>query len=210
MRQGIRFILIVYLALSATVALPQRPRTSDSVQNYGREIEQSSNLDGKAKQSFPRPNWMVKYASGSLGLKSDQWLRIAFVPCAALADIATPIVTLPADQVVNVEFSAKTEKNSHLMQGPRSGCSYAHGLMPDTAKNPRPEVAVAIALAPGPVSRLAERLNTKHPVRFIWNEAGEQKALIVKVTDCEYQSFIANVEWFVGARWPELGHDSGR
>jgi len=36
------------------------------------------------------------------------------------------------------------------------------------------------------------------------------KALIVKVTDCEYQSFIANVEWFVGARWPEVGHDSGR
>jgi hypothetical protein len=206
-----RFIVtIALLALFAAVALSQRHGGADSVQNYGREIEQSSNPDAKTKQSFPRPNWMVKYASGSLGVNSDRWLRVAFVPRAALADIATPIVAVPADQLVTIEFSAKTEKNSHLMQGPRSGCSYAHGLMPDTAKNPRPEVAVAIALSPGPVSRLAERLNVKHPVRFIWNEAGEQKSLIVKVTDCEYRSFIANVEWFVGARWPEVRHDSGR
>ncbi len=203
-------VAIIFVALFPAVALSQRHNGADSVQNYSREIEQTSDPDTKAKQSFPRPNWMVKYGSGSLGLKSDQWLRVAFVPRAALADIATPIVAVPTDQLVTVEFSAKTEKNSHLMQGPRSGCSYAHGLMPDTAKNPRPEVAVAIALSPGPVSRLTERLNVKHSVRFIWNEAGEQKSLIVKVTDCEYQSFIANVEWFVGGRWPEVGHDSGR
>jgi hypothetical protein len=176
MRQQGRFVaIVVCLALFSTVALSQRHGRADSVQNYSREIEQSPNPAAKGKQSFPPPNWMVKYASGSLGLKSDQWLRVALLPRAALADIATPIVTVRADQLVTVDFSAKTEKNSHLMQGPRSGCSYAHSLMPDTAKNPRPEVAVAIALSPGPVSRLAEGLNFKTSSSFHLERSGRAK-----------------------------------
>jgi hypothetical protein len=153
---------------------------------------------------------MVIYASGSLGLKSGQWLRVAFVPRSALTGLATPLVSLPADQVVTVEFSAKTEKSSSLMQGPRSGCSYAHALMPDASRHSTPALAIAVESSPGSVSRLPEMLLTKHPVRFVWNEAGEEKSLVVRVIDCEYQSFVANVKWWIGPRWPDVGHDSGR
>lgn len=142
-------VMVAFMVLFATVALSQRHGRADSVENYSRGISQSSNPAAKAKQSFPRPNWMVKHASSSIGLKPDQWLRIAFVPRTALADVAIPIVSVPAERVFAVEFSAKTERNSRLMQGPRSGCSYAHALMPDTAKHPRPELAVAVALSPG-------------------------------------------------------------
>jgi len=41
--------------------------------------------------------------------------------------------------------------------------------------------------------------------RFVWNEAGERRSMTVRVNDCEYQSFIANVRWIVGARWQEIG-----
>jgi len=119
----------------------------------------------------------VKYDFGSLGLKPGQWLKLAFVSRAALNDLVTPVVSVPADQLVTVEYSAKREKTSHLMRGPRSRCSYAHGLMPDATKSPKPEVAVAIAISLGPTSRFAERLNAKRPVRFVWNEGGEQKSL---------------------------------
>ena|ERR1700741_3943578 len=44
-------------------------------------------------------------------------------------------------------------------------------------------------------------------VRFVWNEAGEQRSMVVKVNDCEYQSFIANIRWIVGARWQEIGRE---
>jgi hypothetical protein len=54
---------------------------------------------------------------------------------------------------------------------------------------------------------LAERLRPKHLVRLVWIESGELKAMVVKVNDCEYQSFIANLRWIVGARWQEVGRD---
>jgi hypothetical protein len=194
--------IVTYVLLSATVPLSQRYGTSDSRQNCS--------TAAKTRQSLPSPNWMVKYDSGSLGFKPGQWLRIAFVPRAALDEITALVFSMPADRLVIVEYSSKTEKSSHLMQGPRSGCSYARSFMPETAKNPRPEVAVAVAISPAPVSRLAERLNARHPVRFVWNEEGDRKSLVVKVTDCEYQSFIANVQWLAGSRWSEVGRDSGR
>jgi hypothetical protein len=83
-------------------------------------------------------------------------------------------------------------------------------MMPDTSKHLRPDVVVATAITPGLASRLAERLRPKHPVRFVWNDAGEEKSLVVKVTDCEYQSFIANIRWAVGPRWQEVGHEFKR
>ncbi len=199
-----RFIvMVVCLALFATVAVSQRHREPDSAQHYSRGIAQSSGTAAKAKQSFPRPNWMVKYTSGSLGLKTDQWLRIAFVSRITSAQIANPSVNVPADQLVAIEFNPKTEKESPLLQGPRSGCSYARSMMPDTSKS-RPEIVAAAAITPGPVSRLFERLRPKHPVRFVWNEEGEQKSMAVKVNDCEYQSFIGNIRWMVDARWQEI------
>jgi hypothetical protein len=202
--------IVTYVLLSAPVVLSQWYGTSDSLQNYTRGTPQSPSTAANTTQSLPSPNWMVKYDSGSLGFKPDQWLRIAFVPQAALGEIKALVFSIPADRLVTVEYSSKTKKISHLMQGPRSGCSYARSFMPETAKNPRPEVAVAVAISPGPVSRLAEKLSAKHPVRFVWNEEGGPKSLVVKVTDCEYQSFIANVQWLVGSRWSEVGRDSGR
>jgi hypothetical protein len=195
------------LLLVPTVAVAQRLARANHVQNDGRGIPQSASTPANAQKRFPQPNWTVKYDSGSLGLKPSQWLKIAFGPRAGLAQIANPVASIPADQVVTVEFSAKTEKNSRLLQGPRSGCGYAHSLMPDISKNPKPEVAVAIALYPGPVSRFAERLKAKHLVRIVWNVAGEQESMVVKVSDCEYQSFLANIRWTVGARWQEIGHE---
>ena len=198
---------IIFAALFSVVAVSQRHGETDSVQNYSPEVMQSSGTSANAKQSFPRPNWTVKRVSGSLGLKSDQWLKIAFVSrLAASGQIADATIRVQADQLVAFEFNAKTEKESDLLQGPRSGCSYARSMMPDTSKS-RPEVLVATAITPGPVSRLAENLRPKHPVRFVWSEAGEQRSMILKVNDCEYQSLIANLRWIAGARWQEIAHE---
>ena len=184
-----QFILVVgVVVLSVGTAVPQNP----------------------VKQSLPQPNWNVKYDSGSLHLQPGQWLKIAFIPRASLSDIAAPLFSVRADQLVKVEYSAKSEKASHLMQGPRSGCSYAHHLMPDAVNHPRPELTVAVAFSPGPVSRFAERLNAKRPVRFVWKNGDEQNSVVVKVTECEYQSFIANAQWLVGSHWAEVSRDSGR
>jgi hypothetical protein len=207
MKHPLQFVVaITFAALFSGVALSQRYGGADSVQNNNLGTPQSSYTAPHTKPSFPQPNWMVKYISGSLGLKSDQWLRIAFVPRLASAQIANASLNVPADQLVAVEFNAKTEKESDLLQAPRSGCSYARSMMPDTTKS-RPGVLIVMPISPGPVSRLAESLRSKHPVRFVWNEAGEHKSMIVTVNDCEYESFIANLRWVVGARWQEIGHE---
>lgn len=196
----------VYFALFALVATPQRRNEVAFIQNHGPEVAQSSGTTAKTKRSFPLPNWMVKYDSGSLGLKADQWLRIAFVSQAVSSQIQNSSVTVSADQVVAVEFNAKTERESDLLQSPRSGCSSARGMMPNTSKN-EPEVMVAMAVVPGRVTRLAERLNSKHPIRFVWKEGDRQGSMLVEVNDCEYQSFMANVRWVVGVRWQEVGRE---
>jgi hypothetical protein len=197
---------IIFIALLSAVAVSQQHGEMDSVQNHSPRIMQSSGTAANAKQSFPRPNWTVKYASGSLGLKSDQRIKIAFVSRPVSGQIADASIRVHADQLVAFEFNARTEKESDLLQGPRSGCSYARSMMPDTSKS-RPEVLVATEMMPGPVSRATERLRPKHPVRFVWNEAGEQRSMMVKVNDCEYQSLVANVRWITGARWQEIGRE---
>jgi len=143
--------IIGYIVFSAAGACSQGNAGQVSLPNGGRQAVQSATSRAGVKQSLPHPYWMVKYDFGSLGLKPGQWLKLAFVSRAALNDLVTPVVSVPADQLVTVEYSAKREKTSHLMRGPRSRCSYAHGLMPDAAKSPRPELAVAIAVSPGPL-----------------------------------------------------------
>jgi hypothetical protein len=197
-------VVAIMFALLSAVVLPQRRGSAVWAQNHGGgATPQSSSIPANAREYFPRPSWTVKYDSGSLGLKPGQWLKIAFASRTALAQI-NPYISAPAGQLVIVEFDAKTEKESGLLQGPRSGCNYARSMMPDTSKNLRPDVVVATALSAGLVSRLAERLRPKHPVRFVWNESGEQKSMIVRVNDCEYQSFIANIRWMVGQRWQDI------
>jgi hypothetical protein len=199
-------VAIISAVLVSTVAPCQRCSGSEAAQSNRSATPQPSRPAAKATQPFPHPNWMVKYTAGSLGLKSDQWLKIDFLPHLASSQITNAALRLPAGQLVRIEFNAKTEKESLLLQGPRSGCSYARSMMPNTTKNP-PEDLVAIQMSPGRVARLAESLRSKHPVRFVWNEGGEQKSMTVKVEDCEYQSFLANVRWIVGVRWQEIAHE---
>jgi|ERR1019366_7200203 hypothetical protein len=207
MRYRTRLVVpIIFAALFTAVGASQRRGETASVENHSPEIMQSARTSGNAKQSFPRRNWTVQYVSGSLGLKSDQRLKIAFVSRPVSGQIADASIRVHADQLVAFEFNARTEKESDLLQGPRSGCSYARSMMPDTSKS-RPEVLVATEMMPGPVSRATERLRPKHPVRFVWNEAGEQRSMMVKVNDCEYQSLVANVRWITGARWQEIGRE---
>lgn len=211
MRQRIpSFVAITLFVLLSTVAGLQPCGRPGFIKNVNRETSTPPGTAGKRRPSFPRPNWTVKYDSGSLGLERGQWLKIAFVPRLDLAQIANPSTSVLAEELIRVEFNGKTEKESHLLQGPRSGCSYAHSMMPDAAKSPQPNILVTAGLALGPVSRLTERLNHKHPVRFIWKEAGKEKSMVVKVNDCEYQSFIANIRWLAAARWPEVGRDVSR
>jgi hypothetical protein len=206
MRQQMRSVLIIVIAaLFVTVAPSERHVRADSVQNY-KGVVQGFNETAKSGRSFPRPNWMLKYVSGSLSLKPDQWLRMAFVSRSALEHISATI-SVPADELVTVEYNPKVEKDSELLQGPRSGCSYARSMMPDASEG-RPELVVAIPTSPGHLSRWAERLRPKHPVRFVWVEEDQQKSMVVKVNDCEYQSFMANVRWLAGDRWQEIGHES--
>jgi hypothetical protein len=199
-------VAITLVVLFAAVGVSQQRNETQSVENHSPDIMQTARTSGNARQSFPRPNWTAQYVSGSLGLKSEQWLKVAFVSRLASGDIAAVSISVPADQLVAFEYSAKTEKDSELLQKPRSGCSYARSMMPDMSKS-RPEVMVVTVITPGPVSRLAERLRPKHPVRFVWQEAGKQKLMLAKVNDCEYQSFIANVRWIARARWQEIGHE---
>src|SRR5215831_9854026 len=183
----------------STVVLSQ----GDAKHTSGPGIPQAASSRAKAKQSIPQPNWMVKYVAGSIGLKSNQWLRIDILLPLESGQITNPSVLVPVEHLIAVEFSARTERESALLQGPRSGCSYAPSMMPDTTKG-RPAVLVATRISPGPLDRWAESLRSKHSVRFVWRDAGEQKSMTVSVHDCEYQSFIANVRWIVGARWKEI------
>ena len=197
---------VIVVAMLPAVALSQRSDTTDSVQSHSPgNKETCGGADGE-KHSVARPNWMVKYVSGSLGLKPDQWLKIAFVSRLAVAQIADASVSVPTDQLVAIEFNANAEKKSDLLQRPRSGCSYAKSMMPDTSQR-RPEVLVATAINPGPVSRLAEKLEPKHAIRFVWNDADERRLMMLKVHDCEYESLIANVRWIMGSRWKEIAHE---
>lgn len=200
---------VLFSFVFASVVVSARPQSSaESSQSPDSATARSAAQRVGDKQSVPRPRWIVKYDSGSTALSPGQWLMISFSAKAGLAGIATPLVTVPADALVRVEFSAKTEKAAELMQGPRSGCSYALKLIPDTSRA-KPEIAVAAVVSLGSFSRFMESLNRKHSVRFVWTEEGQQRSLVVQVTDCEYQSFMANVRWLVGARWPEVSHDTG-
>jgi hypothetical protein len=168
------------------------------------------NASVAGKEPLPKPNWTVKYDSGLPGLKSGQWLKVTFVQRAALLNVPSLSMNVSNEQLISVEYSAKAEKNAHLLQGPRSGCAYARALMSDPSKNPRPEALVAWVSREGAVSRFAERLISRHSVRFVWSESSSQRSATLKVNDCEYDSFVATIRWFVGSRWQEVGHDSGR
>ena len=206
MRHQIWLVVTISLVtLSSTVASSQRHSRADSAQDPNQAMPRLASNPADLQKRLPWPNWTVRYDSGSFGLKRGQWLKMAFVPRLPSTQIS-PSISVPAGELVAVESSAKTEKASAMLEGPRSGCSYARSMMPDVSKN-RPEEVVAIAIMPRSISRLAERLRPKHPVRFVWNEPGEQESMVVRVNDCEYGPFIANIRWLLGSRWHEIGRE---
>src|SRR5690349_11790013 len=97
----------------------------------GASLAQSSTFNAQLEKAFPRPNWLARYASGSVWLRPDQWLKIAFGSQSDVSRLNGQPISVPTEQLVRIEFNAKIEKESDLMEGPRSGCSYARQMMPD-------------------------------------------------------------------------------
>jgi hypothetical protein len=163
---------------------------------------------GDRKRGVPGPNWEVKYKFGSSQMKAGQWLRTAFVTGEALQKVASPMIAISRDHLRTIYFNVKAEKRSDLLQNmPRSGCAYARSRMPNTPAIPLPETFVAVLASPGPISRAAEHLSSRHPVRLVWSDSGVEKDLVITVNACEYASFVANLRWFVGDRWQDVGRE---
>jgi len=218
MRRRMRFsVLIVGFMLSAAMAVSERHGRADSVQNYRSTGTENS-------PSYPRPNWDVRYSSGSFDLKRFEWLKVAFVPeetahktlppASIAADQlrktskqAAPLFTVTLDQLRAIYWDPRAEKGSDLLQStPRSGCGYAKSLMPMANSAPRPGAFIAWATSPGPILRAVEHFNRHRAVRLLWSEGSTDKELVLAVNQCEYASFIANLRRFAGQRWKEIGH----
>jgi hypothetical protein len=187
MRAALTFICIM---LSAGIAVCQQPANVTA-------------------ESMSKPSWTVRYLAGSLTLDTDAWLRITFAQQSAILGKSDLFITVRADQIVSIDFSAKVERDSDRIQGPRSGCSYARSMMPDKSKS-RPEDMIATKVTPGRASRMAEKFIRHHPVHIIWIEEGKQQQVSVSINDCEYESLIANLRWLLGARWGEVARDISR
>ena len=170
MKQRIHFVFVL-LCACLCLGTAANPEGGNPNRQASPDVGQDSKPISKSKGTPLHPDWEVRYVSGSLALKPNRWLRIAFVPHETLGGVLHPIVSLPVEQVTLVEFNAKAEKASEmLMERPRSGCYYAQSLLPHPGKNPRPDVAVITPFSPGPVSRFAAKLNHTHPIRIVWRD----------------------------------------
>jgi hypothetical protein len=166
---------------------------------------------GEYMQTFPRPNWDLKYRSGSSQLKKEQWLKGAFVADGAAEKQIHPAVVISRDQVRAIYFDPKAQKDSDVVQRmPRSGCYQASSLMPKDDSAPGPEVFLVWVESRAPIARAAEHLNARYPVRFVWSDNGTEKELVLTVNYCEYASFVANLRWFAGQRWQKPGREFPR
>ena len=164
----------------------------------------------ETRESVQQPVWDLKYRSGSLQLKTDQWLKAAFMSAPAAEKQTNPAITLSIDQVRAIYFNQKAEKDSDTMQHmSRSGCGYAKSLMPqDTSASA--EAFVAWKESPGAITRVGGRMHTQYPVKLIWNNQGVEKEALLNVQNCEYASFVANLRRFAGQRWKDLGREFPR
>jgi hypothetical protein len=161
----------------------------------------------KPKPPAARPSWNLRYKSGSLQVKKEQWLKGAFVAGAG-EQTETPVARISRDQLRSIYFDARAEKDSYLMQDmSRSGCAYARTRMPKDDSLPAPQMFITWLASPGPLSRAVEHLNARYPVRFVWSDSGIEKELLLTVNDCEYASFIATLRRFAGQRWQEVGRE---
>lgn len=159
----------------------------------------------QGQQKSPKPTFDVRYKSGSFDFKPGTWFRLAFLTTEARQGSTKPLVSVASEQITTVQFSAKTEKDSHLLeQMSRSGCAYARSMRPKSGAQPDGRDLIVFLASPGAVSRLAEKLNRRHPIRFVWNDDGSERALLLTVNDCEYAAFLANLRQFLGLRWQKV------
>ena len=197
-------LTILCVILFAEIAVCQKPTKTD-----GQRTPLPTDPATAAKEAMPKPNWTVKYLAGSLNLDRNAWLRIAFALQSATSRKNDLSIAVHADQIVSVEYSSKAEKVSDLIQGPRSGCGYARSMLPDMSES-RPEDMIATTVTPGPASRFAEKLIGHHAVHIFWIEDGKQQQVSVNIDNCEYESLIANIRWFLGVRWSEVARDTSK
>lgn len=156
----------------------------------------------QAQQRPSKPTFDVRYKSGSLDFKAGAWLRVAFVTTESHQGSTTQLVSVSSEQVTAVRFSAKTEKDSDLLeQMSRSGCAYARSMMPKRGTRPQAQDLVVAQASPGAISRLAEKLNRRGLVQLVWKDGGSEQELLLAVNDCEYAAFLANLRQFLGLRW---------
>jgi len=202
MKQGMRaFLTLLCVILFSEIAACQKGAKTGCGANL-----LPTDTGTTATESMTKPYWTVKYLAGSLHPDADSWLRIAFVPQGAITGKNNLLITVHADQIVSVGYSAKGERNSDRIQGPRSGCSYARAMMPNLAES-QPQSKVAFEVVPRLASRMENKLNFHHRVQFAWMEEGKQERMNVNIIDCEYESFIENLHWLLGTRWNEVVHD---
>ena len=153
----------------------------------------------------PKPTFDVRYKSGSFDFKAGAWFKVAFVTTESREGSTKPLVSVASEQITGVQFSAKTEKDSRLLeQMPRSGCAYARSMVPKSGAQPERRDLIVLLASPGAASRLAEKLNQRHAMRLVWNDDGSERALLLTVNDCEYAAFLANLRQFLGLRWQKV------
>ena len=159
----------------------------------------------QGQQKSPKLTFDVRYKSGSFDFKAGAWFKVAFVTTESFQGNTKPIVSVASEQITAVQFSAKTEKDSHLLeQMSRSGCAYARSMRPKSGAQTERRALIVLLASPGAVSRLAEKLNRRHAIRLVWNDDGSERALLLSVNDCEYAVFLANLRQFLGLRWQKV------
>ena len=159
----------------------------------------------QGQQRPSNPTFDVRYKSGSFDFKAGTWLKVAFVTTESPQAGTKPLVSVASERVTAVQFSAKTEKDSDLLeQMSRSGCAYARRMMPKSGTQPDRRALIVFLASPGAVLRLAEKLNRRHVIRLVWSDDGSERALLLAVNDCEYAAFLANLRQFLGLRWQKV------
>src|SRR5258708_4146420 len=97
-------LTILCLNLSAGIAICQQPAKP------GRQANPLPLKGSPATaESMPKPSWTVKYLAGSLHLGRDSWLKIAFIPQSAILGKQNLFITVLADQIVSIDYSARVE-----------------------------------------------------------------------------------------------------
>lgn len=162
----------------------------------------------QGQQKPPKPTFDVRYKSGSFDFKAGAWFKVAFVTTESHQGSKKPLVSVASEQITALQFSAKTEKDSHLLeQMSRSGCAYARSMRPKSGTQPDRQALIVFQLSPGAASRLVEKLNRRHAIRLAWNNDGSEPAMLFTVSDCEYAAFLANMRQFLGLRWQKVAAD---